>query len=250
MKKLKVPDCIKTLSKRELAVIFLKSEGMVIVIGYFFYRSLLWILLLTPVTCLFMKYLAVEEEKKKRYSIMLQFKELLVSVNTSIQAGYSLENAFIYASKDMRELYGKDNFIIKELAIITRGLQNNVTIVNLLKNMASKAKVEEIYNFADVMVIAKQSGGKMKEIMDSYIKSIEEKVAVRQEVETMITSRKFEQKIMNVVPFAILVYVNLTSKGFFDVLYHNVVGYIVMSGILVAYLTSIYLANKIIDIEM
>lgn len=250
MKKLKVPDYIKELSGKELAVVFIKSEGMVIVMGYFFYRSLWGILIMTPITCFLVKHFAKKENEKKKYNILLQFKELLVSVNTSIQAGYSLENAFIYAGKDMKELYGKDNFIIKELKVVSRGLQNNITIVSLIKNMAQKAGVDEIDNFADVMVIAKQSGGKLKEIMDSYIKSIEEKVSVMQEVDTMISSRRFEQNIMNIVPFAILVYVNLTSRGFFDVLYHNIVGYVVMTGILVAYLSSMYLANKIIDIEL
>ena len=90
----------------------------------------------------------------------------------------------------------------------------------------------------------------MNKIMNSYIRIIEEKTAVLQEIDTMTASRRFEQKIMNVVPFFIIFYVELTSKGFFDILYHNLFGNLVMTVTLGIYLLSVYMAERMTDISI
>jgi len=250
MKSLKMPVYLKTLSKKELIFNLIKCEAIVVLLAIFFYKSMMAIILLSPLSFVFLIFKAKDIYKKKRFDIMLQFKELLVSVNTSIQAGYSLENAFLNASKDMKELYGNNNFIINELTIIKRGLENNCSLVSLIKSMAKKTEIEEIEDFADILVVAKHTGGRIREIMETFIAGIEEKSSVKEEVETMISSRRFEQKIMNVIPFIILLYISIVNKGYFDLLYKNIFGEIVMTILLGAYLFAIYLSRKITDISL
>ena len=86
--------------------------------------------------------------------------------------------------------------------------------------------------------------------MASFVKVIEEKAGVMQEIDTMVSARRFEQKIMNVIPFVIIFYVELTNKGFFGILYHNIFGYLVMTITMIIYLLSVYLSDKIIDIRI
>ena len=66
----------------------------------------------------------------------------------------------------------------------------------------------------------------------------------------MISSKKMEQKIMNMVPFLIIFYIGTTSKGFFDVLYHNVIGVIVMTVCLFFYGTAYLFSKRIVEIEV
>ena len=47
-----------------------------------------------------------------------------------------------------------------------------------------------------------------------------------------------ELNIMKVMPFGILFYISISNPGYFDPLYHNILGIAVMSGCLVAYLTA------------
>lgn len=55
---------------------------------------------------------------------------------------------------------------------------------------------------------------------------------------------------MNGVPFGILLYISIASRGFFDVLYKNAAGIIVMTICLGVYLGAIFLSGKIVDIEV
>ena len=55
---------------------------------------------------------------------------------------------------------------------------------------------------------------------------------------------------MNLIPFLIMAYLQLTSAGFFDVLYGNPAGIVIMTGCLAVYLAAFLLSEKIVDIEV
>lgn len=66
----------------------------------------------------------------------------------------------------------------------------------------------------------------------------------------MTASKQLEQKIMNLIPFFIVFYVESSSPGFFDQMYGTSMGRMLMSGCLAVYLASFLLAAKILDIEV
>lgn len=249
-KSLKMPVSVLKLNKRELAGYSLQGVLLAIVFGYFFYRSVLITICLVPLSYLYVLYKSRESGKKRDTELLMQFKEMLVSVCGSLHAGYSLENAFTEALKDMRQMYGDKADIVRELIIIQSGLDNNRDIVSIIEELALRSGLGEIESFAGVLSVGRRSGGNLTDNMESYIRVIEEKAGVIQEIETMISARRFEQKIMNAVPFLIIFYVELTNKGFFSILYHNLFGNIVMTVTLGIYILSVYLSKRIIEIEV
>lgn len=238
------------MSKKELFMYVAEYEAISGIIAYFFYRSIIALLVASVFVILFLKYKKKQLIKKRQEMLAVQFKELLNAVNGSLVAGYSIENAFIGSIGDMEGFYGKNSYIVKELYVIRRGLANNVSLTALLKDFARRSNVDDIEDFAAVLTIGKQTGGNICGILDSYITVVDEKLSVMQEIETMVSARRFEQKIMNVVPFGIIFYVDLTSRGFFDVLYHNVIGAAVMSVALLLYMISIVMSEKIMNISV
>ena len=73
---------------------------------------------------------------------------------------------------------------------------------------------------------------------------------VKEEIRTMTSSVQFEQKIMNGIPFLMIFYIDMTSPGFFGVMYETVLGRLIMTGCLAVYLLSMVLSRKILDIRM
>ncbi len=241
------------LARRDLKfnpLVVLETIGLQLIFGYFFYKSLIWTVALTPIFIFYYKKRLREIREKENWNTMLQFKELLIAVNGAIQAGASMENAFISSIDDMTGLFGKDSVIVRELFIIKKGLGNNRRLSDLLQNFSIRAEVTEVKNFANIMVAGQHSGGNIKSIMDTYIHMIDEKVAVLQETNNLMASAKYEQRIMNIVPFLIILYVEITSRGFFDMLYHNIFGNIVMSFCLGIYICAVVLAEKIYRIRL
>ena len=62
--------------------------------------------------------------------------------------------------------------------------------------------------------------------------------------------KKYEQRIMSLVPVGVMAYMSITSEGFFDVLYHNGLGIIIMSFCLLVYGVAVYLGEHLTRIEV
>lgn len=237
-------------SKKE-SVLYL-TEGILLlgVIAFFFYRSIWAAAVLSPGLAIFFQRKRKQLAEKRREKLKEQFKDAIVAVSASQKAGYAIENAFREAYRDMTALYGAESLICRELRCITKGLENNIPLEKLLYDLGTRSHIPEIMQFAEVFMIAKRSGGNMTKILSWTVDIMEEKIAVDKEIQVILSSRKMEQKIMNMVPFFIIFYIDLTSKGFFDVLYHNLIGILIMTGCLLVYMAAVVLSEKLVTITI
>lgn len=219
-------------------------------IAYFFYRSVFACLFLAPVFFLFIREKRKELASKRQQELTLQFKDMVLSLSANQKAGYSVENAVREAYRDMVMLHGRDSPICRELIFLIKGLDNNIVLEELLYNLGIRSHIPDIMQFAEVFLIAKRNGGNMTEILAETAGTIEQKIEVDKEIQVLISSKQMEQKIMNMVPFLIIFYINVTSEGFFDVLYHNPVGIGVMTICLIVYFAAFRMSRKIVEIQV
>ena len=218
-------------------------EGFCIVclLAYFFYRSYVALIVLTPGIWFYRKEKVKRFLKKRKAVLEQQFKESLVSVQTNLQSGYSVENAFGESYQYVVDLYGKKSDMAKELMWIKKGLSNGDTLEHLLLDLGRRCPQSALEDFANIYVIACKSGGGWTEVIVKIVAGINQRMEVQQEIETLIHGKKMESRIMCIIPFFILFYMDITSKGYFDVLYHNLAGIIIMTICLGIYIFGIYL---------
>jgi len=187
--------------------------------------------------------------KKRRNELENQFKDWLECVIVSLQSGNSIENAFIKAGKEMALFYGEDADIRREMKEMNYLLENNVTLEKILLDLGNRSGSEDIRNFAEVFLIGKRSGGNLREIIESCCSVIVMKMDLEREIQTMIHGKVLELKVMCVVPFGIILYISISSPGYFSPLYHNVAGICIMTGCLLFYLGAVVMSAKIVKIE-
>ena len=172
------------------------------------------------------------------------------SVCANLKAGYSVENAFRESLSDIRLLYGEQCCMAAELTYIVQGLANHVSLEELLLSLGERSKVSDIREFGEVFAIAKRNGGNMTDTIMKTAFVIGRKMEIDREIEVLLSAKRMEQQIMNVVPFAIILYISFTSPGFFDVLYHNAAGVCIMTVCLLVYFVAYRLSAKIMDISV
>ena len=185
----------------------------------------------------------VEEQRRK---LLLQFKDAIQSVSVALLSGYSMENAWKEAEMEISELHGTDAYMLVELKEINQGVAMNQPIEELLYRFALRSQCEDILNFAEILRFAKRSGGNLGKIIKNTTDRINEKFEIEQEIETIISGKKMEQKVMNIVPVALLAYLNLTSGDFLEPLYGSLFGACVMTIAFLAYLAAFSLSRKMI----
>lgn len=223
---------------------------VLLMIAQIFYQNLISLLFLWPVGIPLMKRLLRRHENERQRELTIQFKEMLQGMLTALKAGYSPENAFLEARQEMSFLYGKESRISWELDRLAGGMENHIPLETLIDEFAGRSGVEEIRDFSEVFTIARSGGGDMTEIMARTNALIRSRIEVENEIDLLLSSRRMEQIIMDAVPFFIIIYVGTASRGFFDVMYRNAAGIVIMTGCLIVYLFAFALSEKILDIRI
>ena len=211
----------------------LASTAVVAFLAYFFYRSVWAVLPLLPVGVVFFRRLRRRKGERKREELTEQFRECILTVSTLLGAGYSVENAFMECEQDMELMYGKDALICEELKVVRRGLHINVSLEELLTDFGERSGCEEVVQFAEVFCKVSSE-------------LIGRKAELKKEVDTLLSGKKMELTIMKLMPFAILVYIGAANPGYFDILYGNLYGVLIMTGCLGAYISAYLLGEFVI----
>ncbi|HHV09706.1 MAG TPA: type II secretion system protein F [Clostridiales bacterium] len=220
------------------------------VLGILFYRSVLGILFLLPFIFFYQKYQLKNQINELKWRLNLEFKDGIQAVSAALEAGYCAENAFEEAYQDLGQIYAPDSMIQRELSYIVNQLRMNITVEKALAEFAGRSGIEDIKSFADVFSTAKRTGGDLIHIIKVTSDIISDKIEVKREILTLLSAKRLEANIMKVMPLFILIYLSLSSPGFLDPLYHNLLGIFVMSVFLLCYLGACLVIDKIIKIEV
>lgn len=207
-------------------------------------------LLFLPVGICYPLFMRERLKVKRQEELQIQFKDAILAVSGCLNAGYSVENAFSEALKETDRVYGKESMMSREIRLLIHKTRLNRTVEDVLMDFAIRSGLEDVKSFADVFLAAKSSGGEMMKIISRTTDIISEKVRIKQDILTATAGRRMEQKIMNAVPFVIVFYMEVSSPGFFDVLYTTAAGRVIMTGCLLIYLGAIVWGQKILEIEV
>lgn len=236
-------------AKERILIVF-ESIAVTAVIAFLCYRSVYVMAGCIPVYLLLAKRKKQEYIRRRREKLGVEFKESLQAVAGALLAGYSMENAFREAEKEMTQLYGTESCMVRELKEINVKTACNQPLEPLLLDFSKRSGMEDVESFCQVLVFAKRGGGDFVQIIKATVRKIADKIEVKREIETVMAAKRLEQKVMQAVPVFILFYLDVTSPGFLSVLYGNVVGILFMTGCLALYLAAMRIAEKIVDISV
>jgi len=217
---------------------------------YFFYHTGYVVIAGIPCGIVCCQWVRKVKGEQRRQHLAQQFKDWISGVSSQLKAGFSVENAFCRAGRELGLLYGEDADIRREVRSMERLLENNVTLEKILYDLGQRSGVEDISIFAEVFMVGKRSGGDLREMIEASCEIITMKANVEDEIRTLLHGRVMEQKIMCLIPFGITGYISLSSPGYFAALYHNLAGGCIMTGCLLVYLLSVWMSQKITHIEV
>lgn len=237
-------------SLKEKIILCIKGSSIVALVDFCFYRSIAAAVCLFPVGYWFYQMEKKELIHKKKEEAGMQFKELLLLTVAGQKAGYSVENAFLKNYEDMSALYGRESYVCLMLREVKNGLNNHLSVSDLWKKIGECSDIAEIREFSEVFSIAKESGGNMTAVMERTAETISSKAETRKEIETLLSARRLEQKIMNIMPFFLIIYVNFTSPDYFSGFYHSLQGVIIMTFCFLVYISAYLLGYKIAAVEV
>lgn len=224
--------------------------GVIIAAAYIFYENILMALFLSPYIFIHLKESRRMEEARRKSILIRQFKDGIMSVSFALNVGYSIENAFSQSIDELILLYGENSDIVSGFKNIVLRINQNENLEEILVDFANDCEVEDIMYFAEVFRYAKRSGGDLMSIIRNTADIIQQKTEVSTEIETIVSGKRMEQKVMSAIPALIIIYLKVTAREFIEPLYGNIFGMFVMTVCLIVYLISNVWSKRIVNIEI
>lgn len=242
---------IYIMSPKEKRLYICLAAIVIYCVGYLFYRSFIIPLLFIPAALYYPKIKVKDIIKKRKEQLAVQFKDALYSLSTSLSAGKPIEMAFNDALKDLEIIYSNPNtHIIKEFLNIVGGLKMNIPIEELVDEFANRAKIEDIKNFADVFQVGKRAGGNLIHILKNTTDIISDKLEIKQEIDIIISQRKFEQKVLNFMPIGLIILISIGAPDFMEPVFNTIIGKLIMTFAIILFVIAYFISRKITEIEV
>lgn len=236
---------------KEKVIYCLAAGAVIFAAAYIFYRSVLLSVFLMPLALLYPGIRTKDIIKRRKKELNIQFKDMLYSLASSVSAGRTIESAFKEALNDLSVLYpDPSTYILVEIRGIISRLDTNETLESALSDFAARADLEDINNFVNVLTISKRSGGSITEIIKNTSAIINDRIEVSQEIDMILAERRFEQKVLNVLPVLMILILSISAPDYMSPIFTTAAGRLTMTASLILIAAAWFISARIKDIEL
>ena len=242
---------VYVMTKSEKILNIAIAAVLIFLIGYMCYHNIILSAVLAVVSLKWPTMRVKQIIAKRHADLSDQFKDMLYSLSSSLSAGKSVETGLKESLQDLRIIYPDDEtYIIQELAYIIRGIEMNETVEDMFAQFAERAHDEDIENFVDIFRTCKRTGGDMIQVVKTTSQTIGEKIEIKQEINTMISGKKFEFRALMIMPVFLILLLSVSSADYMEPVFTTLIGHIVMTIAIGMFAVAYLVGNKIMTIEV
>ena len=239
------------MNDREKALFYGMGYAALSLLLYLFYHSILLSALCGFLVVRLKPYYESYKVRQRIQKLNLQFKDMLYSLSSSIAAGRQMPEALIEAADSLSVMYGPAEPIMLELNHMKRCIvENNESDRELLADFARRSCCEDINNFVQVYIICRSLGGDLEKIIGRTSTILTDKMNIEREIEAITSQKKFEGRLIALMPVAMLLLLNLFSPSYIVPLYSGLPGRLIMTGCLGAGLWGYRMMERISNVEV
>ena len=171
--------------------------------------------------------------QRRQVKLRNGFRDLLFLLGSSFSTGRHMTEALIESERELSAMYAEEEPILLEVRhMIYRIQECGEMEVKVLMDFSSRAGLEEIDDMVRVYRACRESGGDMVRAMNRTAKMINEEIQIEEDIRLQISQRKYEGRIITVIPVLIICFLRVSSPGYLSVLYESLEGRVIMAAAL------------------
>jgi len=161
----------------------------------------------------------VASRRRKRIDkIERQFPEALDLMSRAMRAGHAFPTAVKMVGDEMVEPLGRD------FRILFDEMNYGVPASEALGHLAERVPVPDVSYFVVAVMIQRESGGNLAELLDKIASIVRERLKLLGEVRTLSAEGRLSAIILTALPFCVGLMVNLVNPEFMSVLWIDPAG--------------------------
>lgn len=231
--------------------VFVAGTLCLLFICALFYDRIWLISICWPLNFLFIRRWEQYKKEKKIRFITDQFKMFLYSLTTTLSTGKSLENALVETYSELSRLYHtNNNHFLACLLHMNSKVRNGTPVEQAVIAFSEQLNNEDIKQFGRLIHSIKRQSGDLLSVTKTAAQLLAEKIEVEQEIQIVISQKKFESNLILMVPFVFLSLLKWSSPDYLNVLYYTNLGIVLMTFALILLMISYWMLRKIMRIQI
>lgn len=180
---------------------------------------------------------------KRITSINSQLGDALTILANSMRSGYSFVQSMDLVRKELPDP------ISKEFSRTIREINLGTATEDALLNMARRINSEDFDLIVTAVLIQRQVGGNLAEVLDNIAGAIRDRIRIKREVKTLTAQGRISGFIIGLLPVLLGIFMFCTNTSYIMELFTTKIGLMMLSGAIVGEIAGIFIIKKIVDIK-
>lgn len=173
-----------------------------------------------------------------------QIGDALIIMANSLRSGFSFLQAMDMVRNEM------PNPIAKEFGTALQEMNWGTPIEESLTNMSNRLKSSDFELVVTAVLIQRQVGGNLAEVLDNIANTIRERVRIIGEIKTLTAQGKMSGIVIGLLPFLLTVTMFLLNPGYIKPLFSNKIGMILLTLAILSQIIGFAIIRKIVQIPI
>lgn len=182
--------------------------------------------------------------KRRQKAFTNQLGDMLTMVANALRAGFSFMQAFELIAREM------DAPIGREVQKVVNEVNVGATLDTALENMQKRVESPDFELVVTAVLIQRQVGGNLAQILDTISGTIQERIRMRREVMALTAQGRLSGIVLGVLPIALAGILMLINPNYLKPLFEETAGQIAMIGAIVFEVIGFFVIRKIVDIKI
>lgn len=186
--------------------------------------------------------------KFKEKIFMVKFEEQLPEaldlLTRALRSGHALSSGLNMVASEMGEP------IKSEFSATVDEINLGLTLKEALYNMCKRVPSTDLNFFSIAVLIQKETGGNLAEILSNIGQLIRERIKFKRQVKALTAQGRFSAVILVLLPLAMFAYLYFAQYDYVSLLWRDSLGYILLCASIVMQIIGSYLISKIVKIEI
>ncbi len=189
--------------------------------------------------------LVVKSKIKKRARLLNeQLADALSMMSNSLKTGYSFFQAIDMVAEEM------NGPIAEEFAVFKKEVNLGQNTEKAFENMIARVSSEDLELVITAVLIQRQVGGNLSEVLDNITETIRDRVRIKGELKTITAQGKISGIVISLLPVILCFVIYLINPTQMSMLFTRPLGQAMIAVAVVMELTGIILIRKVVRIEM
>jgi tight adherence protein B len=181
--------------------------------------------------------------KKRRNLFHMQLSDALSVMCNSLKSGFSLPVAMGSISNEMPDPIGK------EFARLVREMQLGMSLEEGLQRMVKRTQCEDLELLATTIIIQRQTGGNLSEILDNISQTIKDRIALANEIKILTTTGRTSGYVIGLLPVFLLAGLMILNPEYVAMFFETGTGKTMLAVAAVMELIGFLFVRKVVNIK-